>query len=146
MHSILIKMVGCENPQRIHMRLFASKALWYVASNIKVAMIPGSMQMVCSLLYLEREDVSCIVNISTETKVERGKLWKFIEEMWKFIYNNCPEYHVTCDLSARVGLLVLTKLLFFIPNLVFWKISSLSVLEPTVMRHVITATFLLPVS
>ena len=32
---IWIKMVGNENPQHIHMRLFASKVLWHVAPNIK---------------------------------------------------------------------------------------------------------------
>ena len=57
-------MVGCENPQHIHMRLFASKALWYVAPNIKFAMIPGSMQMVCSLLYTASQGVSSTDSIN----------------------------------------------------------------------------------
>jgi hypothetical protein len=63
---ILIKMVGCENPQHIHhMRLFASKVRWHVASNRKIVMITASMQMVSSLLYAERQDVSSTVNIIT---------------------------------------------------------------------------------
>jgi len=44
----IIKMAGYENLQQIHMSLFASKVLWHVAPNIKIAMIPSSMQMVCS--------------------------------------------------------------------------------------------------
>ena len=65
-------MVGYKNPQYIHhMRLVASKVGWHVASNIKIAMITASMQMVSCLLYVERKDVSSTVNIIIETRVER---------------------------------------------------------------------------
>ena len=53
------------------MRLIALKVHWHVASNIKIAMITASMQMVSCLLYVERKDVSSIVNIITKTRVER---------------------------------------------------------------------------
>jgi hypothetical protein len=57
------------------MRLFASKALWYVALNIKIAMFPGSMQMACVLFYIQKGRTSLALLILVLKQRWKEKLY-----------------------------------------------------------------------